>query len=354
MRILVVSTPIFRLCSPGGTPGYAGLEVIAWHTALGLAKRKHQVWLVAPDGSECPGVNVIHCGPEMRTDEKTAHDRIWKHYIQLHPECIIDHSWNKWSYQLKIEGRIPCPILGVFHAPIPTMMQAPPPLEKACVVCISEDQKSHYEGLFGQGRARRAYNGIDMGYYKSLNIPRTDRFLFLARFSTIKGPDIAIKACKEAGVGLDLVGDTQITQEPEYLAALKREADGKQIRFVGPATRAECVWHYSQAKCLLHPVARFREPLGLAPIEALACGTPCLSWDNGAMRETVGTLPESGDFWLVRSEREFTDKIKVVAEMPISEGARKQYREHAGKFSVEAMAERYESLAIEAVRTGGW
>ena len=48
MKILVISTPIFI------TPvrGYAGLEVIAWEIARGLAAKGHQVSLAAPDGSE--------------------------------------------------------------------------------------------------------------------------------------------------------------------------------------------------------------------------------------------------------------------------------------------------------------
>ena len=53
MRVVVISTPIFRL-GPMGLQGYGGLEQIAWECAKGLAKLGHQVALIAPDGSECP------------------------------------------------------------------------------------------------------------------------------------------------------------------------------------------------------------------------------------------------------------------------------------------------------------
>lgn len=350
MKVCVVSTPVFAVNSPNGTAGYSGLEVIAWHQAKGLAERGHQVALVAPEGSDCPGVEIIPCGPAGTWDETHAYSTYWQRLPEF--DAVVDHSWMKWSYMLKAEGRLPQPILGVMHAPVDTMYRVWPPkfpgteqIVAGRAVCISEDQASHFRAIHGRA-ARVIHNGIDVNFYQPLGVPRTDRFLFLARFSTIKGPDVAIEAAKEAGVELDLVGDTSITNEPEFLERCKRMTDGKRIRFVGPATRGECVWWFSQARAMLHPNLRFREPFGLAPVEANACGCPVIAWDHGAMRETMG----EGDV-LVNDHAQLVQAIKVLAER---KNDPETLRRNAIRFSVERMAERCESLVRSAIGGEAW
>ena len=381
MKIAVVSSTVFSV----PLKGYGGLEAIAWEIARGLAAKGHQVSLVTPDGSECPGVEIIPTGPPGQHDEKMAyggypehkegdvvrrrgHAGYWQHLVGVY--AVIDHSWQKNAYLRKEEGVLKVPVLGVMHAPVNTMYGRTPPVEKPCTVCISKDQADHYNALFSSGEARVAYNGIDLDFYKPMGITRSRRFLFLARFSTIKGPDLAIEACRAAGVGLDLIGDTSITNEPQFLDQCKNmavlaNAEGRmsswqfsdQVRMVGPAKRGECVWWYSQAHCMLHPNMRFREPFGLAPIEAMACGCPVIAWDYGAMRETV---KHSYTGSLVKSMKELIERIRYCSFTdPIFgnkqvEVWRKSCREWASQFSIQRMVSRYEELCVEAVDTGGW
>jgi glycosyltransferase involved in cell wall biosynthesis len=192
-----------------------------------------------------------------------------------------------------------------------------------------------------------AYNGINPDLYKPLGIPRTDRYLFLARFSTVKGPDLAVECCRQAGVPLDLVGDTSITQEPELYNICKRQADGKRIRIVGGIPRGECVWWYSQSHAMIHPNARFREPFGLAPVEAMACGNPVLAFNVGAMRETV-KHGETG--FLVNSNEEMVEHLKNNSVGQIN---RNLCREWASTFTLDRMVNRYAELCEEAI-AGGW
>jgi glycosyltransferase involved in cell wall biosynthesis len=180
-------------------------------------------------------------------------------------------------------------------------------------------------------------------------VPRSDRFLFLARFSSIKGPLEVIQACKNSNAELDLVGDTSITNEPDLIRRCQEMADGKQIKIIGNQSRSETIHWYSQAKAMLHGNIRFREPYGLAPVEAMLCGIPCLCFDNGALRETV----KHGETGLVcKSVEEFN---RAVAEFDRNKFAPADaIRNWAIQFSVENMVERYESLCSEAIQTGGW
>jgi glycosyltransferase involved in cell wall biosynthesis len=341
VKICIVSSSVIA-CPP---PGYSGLEMITWQTAKGLAQLGHEISLVAPEGSTCPNVTVVPCGPAGQWDERYAFRQYAEHLLTV--DCIIDHSWTKNALSLRQTGQLKVPVLCVMHAPIPGMLQSLPPVDKPCFVCISHDQASHFDALFNY-KPEVVYNGLDVrGFYKPLGLPRSDRFLFLARFSRIKGASIAQDVCRAAGVGLDLIGDTTITGEPDYLAECMAKADGQQIRIVGPATRTECVHWFSQARAFLHLNRHFREPFGLAPLEAQACGLGVLCWDFGAMRETV-KHGETG--FLVRSEQEAIDIIKNGALDRLS---RSRCREWAEQFSVERMCKRYLELCEKAI-SGGW
>jgi glycosyltransferase involved in cell wall biosynthesis len=354
VKIAVISTTVFKV----PIFGYGGLEVIAYETAKGLAAKGHDVSLFAPNGSVCPGVNIVEIGEERKIDEKTAYSGYWKRLLDY--EVVIDHSWAKFAYILKMEGHLKAPVLGVCHAPVNTMFSSLPQVEKPCFVCISHDQASHFEALFGR-EARVAYNGICLDTYAPIKLQRNDRYLFLARYSQIKGADLAIEACLRAGVGLDLIGDTTITGEPEYFAHCQRLSEkespnwdknrGKQIQIHSGVTRGNTVWWFSQAHAFLHPNMRFREPMGLAPVEAMAAGLPVIAWKFGALKETV---KHGVTGFLVDSLDEMVKAIQSPWMKEVIQSDRDDCRKWASNFSLENMVNSYEALCEEAIATGGW
>lgn len=255
------------------------------------------------------------------------------------------NSWNKWSYILKAEGKLKAPVLGVLHAPAETMYATPPPIPKPCFVAISKDQAGAIAGQLGI-EARVCYNGVDMDFYKSNGRKRTDRYLFLARMSKLKGPHVALGIAKRCGVPLDLVGDDKLVESPEYAAGIKAGCEGSSIVYHGEKSRAECATFFSMAKALLHMNFVFREPFGLAPVEAQASGCPVIAADYGAMRETV--LDGKTGF-LVRT---FDEAVKIVKSDKVSSIRGEHCREWASQFSVERMIDRWGELLQEAVEVG--
>jgi glycosyltransferase involved in cell wall biosynthesis len=341
MKIAVISTTIMKL----PPAGYSGLEMLAFQHAEGLAKLGHKVLLVAPIGSKVPEGCELH-GTTLGEGEQQAYSGYW----QRLPECeaVIDHSWNKWSYILKAEGKLKAPVLGVMHAPAETMFMSPPPVPKPCLVAISKDQSGAIAGHLGVF-SRVAYNGIDLNFYKpASDQKKNDRYLFLGRMSKLKGPHIAASVARHCGVNIDLVGDDTLVESPDYVAAVKALATGSQVVYHGGKSRAECVTFFAGAKAMLHCNAVFREPFGLSPVESQACGTPVIAWDHGAMRETIN--PGKTGF-LVRTMDEMEDLIRTDAVSSLSP---KACRAWAEQFSVENMVKRYEALCKEAVETGGW
>ena len=345
LKVAVISSCVFP-CPP---KGYAGLEMITWLTAKGLAEKGHEVSLIAPEGSSCPGAEIIPTGIPGQFDEAGAYNSYWKYLPTF--DCIIDSSWCKYAYLLKQEGRLKAPVLGVMHAPVNTMYQSLPEVEKPCFVCISQDQCNHFNALFSPVTARVCYNGLDVDFYRPLNIPKTDRFLFLARFSHIKGPRISQQVCIDADVPLDMVGDTSITNEPELLQDCINHADGEKIKIVGGVSRGETVWYFNRARGMLHLTKHFREPFGLAPLECQLTGTPVVAWKYGSIPEIIKD-GETG--YLVSSEKEAVEVVKAMKVDPFFKGGSpERCREFASQFSTQRMTDRYESLCHEAME-GGW
>lgn len=341
MKIVVISTTVFVL----PPAGYSGLEQLAHQQAIGLAKLGHQVLLVAPVGSTVPAGVELH-GTTLGESEGQA----FTGYAQRLNDwdVIIDNSWLKYAYLPKIEGRLKAPVLGVSHAPIGTMYRKTPPMPRPCFVCISKDQADECKQLF-KIDSRVAYNGVDMNFYKPMpEVKRTDRYLFLARFSKIKGAHLALDVAKRTGIGLDLVGDDKITGEPDYAKeCVERARNILGAKYHGGATREKCVEWFNGAKAMLHMNQLFREPFGLAPVECMSCGTPCIAWDNGAMRETIKDK-ETGR--LVKSVDEV---VTLICSGSLNDIKPERCREWASQFSIENMVKRYEELCKEAIE-GGW
>jgi glycosyltransferase involved in cell wall biosynthesis len=92
----------------------------------------------------------------------------------------------------------------------------------------------------------------------------------------------------------------------------------------------------------------FREPFGLAPVEAMACGCPVIAWRRGALKETI-IHGKTG--FLVDSVAEAVDLIKTKA---VDRLDRHECRKNAERFGISNMIDRVEELCNEALTSGGW
>lgn len=338
MKICIISTTVLA-CPP---PGYSGLEMIAWQQAKELSKLGHKILLIAPKGSvTLEGVNTHDT--TLGEPEMQAYSGYWNRLQEY--DVIIDNSWEKWSYMLKIEGKLKAPVLGVIHAPASTMYRTPPPVQYPCIVSISKDQGTEASECWGVP-TRTAYNGIDLDFYKPYEVSKKENLLFLARISKIKGPHIAIDVARRCRMPLDVVGDDTMTQDPQYKQHIYSKCTNN-IVYHGGKNRDECVQFFNTRSCLLHMNMHFREPFGLAPVEAQACGMPVIAFDNGAMREVLSKETA----FLVKSQDEVETIVKEKAYKAIKP---EKCIEWARQFSTQVMAKRYEELAVEAIETGGW
>jgi glycosyltransferase involved in cell wall biosynthesis len=105
--------------------------------------------------------------------------------------------------------------------------------------------------------------------------------LVVARLAPEKGVEVAIDACRQAGVPLVIAGDG-----PE-LQTLRERASGGDVRFAGRVA-GEQLAELRQGAALALVPSRSGETFGLAAAEAMAAGVPVAGSEVGALRELFG------------------------------------------------------------------
>lgn len=119
-----------------------------------------------------------------------------------------------------------------------------------------------------------------------LRLEEGDYLAFLGRISPEKAPDAAIRTAAKAGkqikiaAKVDRVDQRYFDQNIEPLLAMPH------VEFVGEIGDDQKATFLGNAAALLFPIA-WREPFGLAMIEAIACGTPVVAFREGSVPEIV-------------------------------------------------------------------
>lgn len=127
------------------------------------------------------------------------------------------------------------------------------------------------------------HHGIDLAALP-FSAAGGDDLVVLGRIHPDKGTADAVEIAYRAGRRLLICG---IVQDERYFREqVQPHVDGDRVVYlgsVGPERRAAVL---ASATALLHPIA-FAEPFGLSVVEAMACGTPVITYPRGSMREVV-------------------------------------------------------------------
>lgn len=133
------------------------------------------------------------------------------------------------------------------------------------------------------------YHGIAGDQFKFAGKENQDYIAYLGRIIKPKGVHLAIQACKQAGIKLKIAGKhySDESNDKYWSEVIEPEIDSENVEFVGFLSKNEQLQEFlSKAKALIIP-SIFEEPFGMVMIEALACGTPLIGLDSGAIPEVI-------------------------------------------------------------------
>jgi len=245
-------------------------------------------------------------------------------------DLVHDHSWKEG---LCCRNMIDIPFLHTIHSPMDeeniNFYSQYARRKDIHFVALTDFQRRKLPEL---NYAGIVYNGIDVSKYR-FSEEKEDFFLYLGRFNENKAPHIACEIAKKLNLRLILAGKVNEKEEKDYFEKYVRRYLNSKIVFLGEVSEREKIELFSKAKGYLFPI-QWDEPFGITMVEALASGTPVITFSRGAAPEVV----EHGKTgFVVQSIEEFEKYVFWVEKI-----SPKACRERAEKlFSVEAMGKRY-------------
>jgi glycosyltransferase involved in cell wall biosynthesis len=159
---------------------------------------------------------------------------------------------------------------------------------------------------------------------------------FLGRISPEKAPDAAIRIAAKAGMKIKIAAKVDKVDEDYYKTTIEPLLGQGDIEFIGEIGEHQKAEFLGNAAALVFPIA-WREPFGLVMIEAMACGTPVIAFNNGSVPEV---LEDGLTGFIVENEEE-----AVAAVAKIGTLNRSRIRaEFDGRFTAHHMARNYLKL----------
>ena len=341
MKIAQIS-PLIESVPP---PLYGGTERVVSYLTEALVAQGHDVTLFA-SGDSMTDAELIPCAdkalrlnPDVKDiipyymimldrvrDMASEFDVLHFHIDQFHFPIfrpIANHTLTT------LHGRQDLPDLKRIYAAFPEM-----PL-----VSISNAQR---EPIPGCNFAATIYHGLPKALLEPTFKPRGGYLAFLGRIAPEKGVDRAIAIARASGLPLKIAAKVDRVDR-EYFDQTIKPLLGPGVDYIGEINEFGKQKFLGEASALLFPI-NWPEPFGLVMIEAMACGTPILAFNNGSVPEVID---EGVTGSIIRSIDEAPRALRKVLALD----RRKVRHRFEERFSAARMAsdyvDIYEKLLIQ-------
>jgi glycosyltransferase involved in cell wall biosynthesis len=303
LNICLISPTIYRL----PLDSYGGIEYLIQMHAENLAKLGHCVDCYAPMGSTLKGVNVIETvQPRSDLNQEDIQFNMMKTFPLNGYSIIEDNTHQFWIYMHPDADELP--ITSVLHNP--THFRTSPPVRYPNIITISKNSQKLLKQITGLD-SRMVYNCINLSKYEYRK-DKSDELLFFSRFDSAKGAHTAIDIARLAKHKINLAGEHEFVPNPKYVEHLKRICNKLDfVKYWGRVTNDLQRELFADAKALVLPTWE-GEPFGIVMIEAMASGTPVISYDWGVMPELI---VDGKTGFLCGSEEEMVEAVDRIDEI---------------------------------------
>ncbi|GIH21065.1 glycosyltransferase family 4 protein [Rugosimonospora africana] len=326
--------------------GYGGVEVIAGALVDALVARGHEVTLFGAGSrtgtaashfiASNPSLQHARLGQLLPALVHTA--RVNKLMSEGEYDVVHDHTTDGPVTAAMRKAPTVVTVHGIVNSDLGDFLDALG--DSVRLVAISRSQRQSRPSL---PWAATVHNALP--YVDPVDAPQRHDgpVLWLARFSPDKGPDLAIQACREAGLPLVLAGKASEPSEAKYLEEEIRPMlrDDDDIQLLADADRTVTDKLLAEARCLIMPI-RWDEPFGMVMIEAMAVGTPVVALSRGAVPELIR---DGLTGWVRGRPEDLPAALHRIDEIDPADCV----AHVRANFSAPLMARRYERVYLEAV-----
>lgn len=281
MRIGLIAPPWL----PVPPPLYGGTEAVIDRLARGFQRAGHEAVLYTTGDATCevPRRWVLDFAESVRMGSAVVEQRHVAHAYEALRDCDIvhDHTIVGPMYAARFTD---LPVVTTNHGPFNAELLDVYRFiaRNVPLIAISHHQASTAADV---PIAAVIHHGLDTQEY-GLGPGDGGYLLFLGRMAPDKGARRAAEVALAAGVPLLLAAKMREPLEIDYFNDQIRPLIGPTITYVGEVGGADKVDLLARARALLNPI-RWPEPFGLVMIEALASGTPVLTFPEGAATEII-------------------------------------------------------------------
>ena len=336
----------------------------------GMIKKGHDVTLFATKGSKTKA-RLIHCGLNpleskkvlfnLFEKEKVETDRFFEKVLHSYETIAISKIYQMAQKEkfdvihihpsdraLPLAPLVSTPTIFTLHDPIAPwrkfIYSAYKNIPQIYYVSISDIQRKPLKNL---NYINTIYNGLDLEKYPFNEKPK-ESFICAGRITQEKGIHTAIQGAKKAKVKLSIIGFAK--KEEDYWQKKIKPYLDKNIKYKGMVPLSEVFEFYQNSKALLFPI-QWEEPFGLVMIEAMACGTPVIAFNRGAVPEVV----KDGKTGFIIPQFDKNKKVNikglVEAIKKIDQIDRKECRKHVEEnFTIKKMVDNYEKVYYKVIK----
>lgn len=315
---------------------YGGTELMVSLLTEELVERGHQVTLFATGDSKTKA-RLVPIWPKSLWRAKLSiphavFSLMYEKVLEMRNEFDIIHDHCEF-YTAPYSKFLSCPLVSTIHHPVyEEMIILFKKFPNINYVAVSRNQRKTAPGV---NFRETIYHGLPLKQYPFQEKPK-NYLLWLSKITPEKGPAEAIEVAKKTGEKLIISGIIPREHQDYFEYRIQPMIDGKQIQFVGAANFEKKVELFKNAKAFLYPIRR-PEPFGLVVIESMACGTPVIAYNEGAMPELI---KDGKTGFLVNSQEEMVLALKKINQID-----RVICRKHVEKkFGLKKMVNKYESL----------
>ncbi len=360
LKILVVLPPYFAVSDE---MGYGGTEKIAMTQIKALAARGHQLVVFARDGSSIPHKNVTLITYEtngfdlerVHANESIAVNAaifalVEEYLVSKAVDIIFDHTESALTswYNHPQAGKV---VIQTHNDPARFGTMGPLASRQINLVAISHAQRFANREIRWQGTV---HHGLPRNELLPIEAPTRDYLACLGRFDEVKGFREAIAVARATGILLKIAAPLREIDKPFFASVVQPAIDEGVVEYVGEVNMAGKQELLVNALALL-ALAKFTEPFGLYVIEAMACGTPVIASDNGALPEPIehGKTGFICQLFIDDADEIVLDTV-IESVKAIDAIDRHAVRAHfEERFTETAMAERLEKLFLRLLDKRG-